>query len=173
MNDPRPLPKPVALGATCALLSVIFGFMLGGAFGGAEDKVKGKLEASGQAALETVYKGDAAAKDAVVKKSWTYLIRAHLHGGAIGAAALGGIAILVLMTRLDAVAQYSALAFGLGGLIYSLFWLAAGLKAPGLGSTGAAKEALRFIAIPGAGLSILGAIGTLACVIRDGLLAKR
>jgi hypothetical protein len=173
MNDPRPVPKPVALGATCALLSVIFGFLLGGAFGAAEDKVKGRLEASGQAALESVYKGDAAAKDAVVKKSWQYLLRAHLHGGAIGAAALGGISTLVLLTRLDPIAQYSALAFGLGGLIYSAFWLLAGLKAPGLGSTGAAKQALEFMAIPGAGLSILGAVGTLACVVRDAVLGKR
>lgn len=172
MNTPMAVPRPVALGAVFALLSVLSGFGLGGAFGAKEDALKARLEASGQAALETAYKGDAAAKDAVVKKSWQYLIRAHLHGGAIGAAALGAIAMLLLLCRLDRLAQASALSFGLGGLIYCLFWLLAGFMAPGLGGTDAAKKALELVAVPGAGLSLLGAAGTLVCVLRDALLRR-
>jgi len=34
--------------------------------------------------LQSAYQGNVAAKDAVVKKSWEYLKRAHLNGGAIG-----------------------------------------------------------------------------------------
>lgn len=172
MNRPEAVPRPVALGAVFALLSVLFGFALGGAFGAKEEALKGRLESSGQAALESVYKGDAAAKDAVVKKSWQYLLRAHLHGGAIGAAALGAIATLVLLCRLDFLAQASALCFGLGGLVYALFWLLAGFAAPGLGGTGAAKQALELVAVPGAGLSMLGAAGTLVCVVRDALIRR-
>jgi hypothetical protein len=172
MNRPEAVPRPVALGAVFALLSVLSGFVIGGVFGAKEEALKGRLESSGQAVLETVYKGDAAAKDAVVKKSWQYLLRAHLHGGAIGAAALGAIALLVLLCRLDLLAQASALSFGLGGLVYSTFWLLAGFAAPGLGSTGAAKQALELVAVPGAGLTLLGAAGTLVCVLRDALLRR-
>lgn len=162
----RPVPRTIAAGACLSLLAILFGFVLGGAFGAVESSIKKRLDDSGAAVLDSVYKGDVAAKDAVVKKSWEYLKRAHLHGGAIGTAALASTAALMLLCRLGMAAQLSALAFGAGALLYSLFWLMAGLMAPGMGSTGAAKEALSFVAIPGAGLSILGACGTLFSVAR-------
>lgn len=171
MNDGiRDVPRTVAAGACLSLLAVIFGFGVGGAFGAAEDAIKARLDGSGTAVLESVYKGDSAAKDAVVKKSWQYLIRAHLHAGAIGTASLASIATLVLLCPLGPAAQASALAFGAGALLYSSFWMAAGFLAPGMGGTGAAKEALSFIAIPGAGLCILGACGTLFSVVKARLL---
>ena len=43
---------------------------------------------------------------------------------------------------------------GGGALLYSTFWLAAGLTAPTVGGTGEAKEILSFLAIPGAGLCL-------------------
>ncbi len=49
-----------------------------------------------------------------------------------------------------------SLCLGLGALGYSVFWMLAALKAPGLGSTGEAKEALKLLAHPAAGLCILG-----------------
>lgn len=169
-DSSRAVPKTVAAGACLSLLAIIFGFVIGGAFGAAEGAIKKRLENSGNAVLETVYKGDAAAKDAVVKKSWQYLIRAHLHGGAIGTAALASIGALILLCPLGPVAQASALAFGAGALLYASFWMIAGFMAPGMGSTGAAKEYLSFIAIPGAGLCLLGACGTLFCVAKARLL---
>lgn len=159
-----PIPASIRAGALLALTAILLGFVLGGAFGAFEDVVKGRLEASGNAALATAYNGDVAAKDRVVSKSWEYLKRAHLHGGAIGAAALGSIAILLLTTRLGPIARLSAPAFGAGALIYSIFWLVAGFAAPGMGSTGAAKEAFKWLAVPGAGLAILGVVGTMVAV---------
>lgn len=169
----RTVPKPVAAGAVLSLLAVIFGFALGGAFGAAEAAIKGRLESSGAAALETVYKGDAAAMDAVVKKSWAYLQRAHLHAGALGTAGLASIALMILLCPLTLPAQLSALAFGSGALLYSAFWLLAGFMAPGMGSTGAAKEALELVAIPGTGLSLLGALGTLFCVAKASFFSPK
>lgn len=168
-----PIPKPFSVGILLALLAILLGFGLGGVFGAAEDQMKQVLESSGTAVLDTVYHGDVAKKDAVVAKSWEYLQRAHLHGGAIGTAAMAAIAVLLLLSRRGLLACLSALAFGAGALLYSTFWLWAAWKAPGLGSTGAAKEALEFIAVPGAGLSMLGAAGTLLVVARDALLAGR
>lgn len=172
MTTDTPMPKPMAAGLCLALLTIFFGFALGGAFGAAEAPIKKRLADSGTDALETAYAGDAAARDAVVKKSWEYLQRAHLHGGAIGTAAVASILTLFLLCRPGAVPTFSALAFGAGALLYSLFWLIAGFKAPGMGSTGAAKESLQFIAIPGAGLCLLGLAGTIVSVVKDRLLAK-
>ena len=163
----RSVPKSIAAAVCLSLLAIFFGFALGGAFGAIEGPIKKRLADSGTAVLQSVYKGDIAAKDAVVKKSWEYLQRAHIHGGAIVTAALASIATLILLSRLGLVAQLSALAFGSGALLYSLFWLLAGFMAPGMGSTGAAKEFLSFIAIPGAGLSIVGLSGTIYSVIKS------
>jgi hypothetical protein len=116
--------------------------------------------------FETVYQGDATRRDAVVSKSWSYLKRAHLHGGAIGAAALASILLLGMLGSAGLLERASAVAFGAGSLLYSTFWLAAGLTAPSVGSTGEAKDALGFLAIPGAGLCLLGIGGTLLCVLK-------
>jgi hypothetical protein len=158
--------KPLAPGIILALLSIAFGFILGGSFGAAEDSIKGHLRSSADVVFDTVYEGDASRRDAVVSKSWSYMKRAHLHGGAIGAAALASIVLLGLFGNPGPLERYAALAFGAGSFLYPLFWLAAGLTAPSVGSTGEAKEALGFLAIPGAGLCLLGIGGTLASVLR-------
>jgi len=54
---------------------------------------------------------------------------------------------------------------GFGGLGYGLFWLFAGFLAPGMGSTGAAKDAVGLLAQASAGsfyiaaLALFGALG--------------
>lgn len=158
--------KPLLPGAILALLSILFGFLLGGLFGAIEDSIKGQLRASADAVFDTVYEGDETQRDKIVDKSWTYLKRAHLHGGAIGAAALASIVFLGLLGNVGILERLSSLALGGGALLYAVFWLVAGFTAPGLGSTGEAKEALGFLAIPGAGLCLLGLGGTLVCALR-------
>jgi hypothetical protein len=153
-------------GIILALLAILFGFGLGAAFGTVEESIKAHLNGSAEQVLDSVYHGDVSKKEAVVSKSWIYMKRAHLHGGAIGAVALASICLLVLLGHTGALERLSAFALGAGSLVYSLFWLLAALKAPGMGSTHAAKESLGFIAIPGAALALLGVLGTLAAVVR-------
>lgn len=167
MNPPgRTASKPMVVGACLALLAILLGFTLGGAFGLVEGTIKKHLDDSGSASLQSAYAGDVAAKNAVVAKSWVYLQRAHLHGGAIGAAALASILAMILLARPGTSTNVSALAFGAGAILYPLFWLLAGLTAPAAGSTGAAKESLTVIAIPGAGLCILGLCGTIFSIAK-------
>jgi len=166
-SQPAANLRPLAPGIILALLSIAFGFLLGGSFGVAEDRIKGQLRASADGVFEAVYHGDADKRDAVVAKSWVYMKRAHLHGGAIGAASLASIVLLGLFGSSGLLERISAVAFGAGALLYSTFWLVAGLTAPGLGSTGAAKEGLGFLAIPGAGLCLMGIAGTLLSTLRQ------
>ncbi len=157
----------MAPGIILSLLSIGLGFVLGGLFGVAEGAIKNHLRSSAEVVLDTVYDGDTNKLDAVVSKSWTYMKRAHLHGGAIGAAALASILLLGLFGNPGWLERISGAAFGAGALVYSGFWLAAGLSAPSVGSTGEAKEALGFIAIPGAGLCLLGIGGTILSVVKS------
>ncbi len=158
---------PLRAGILLALCSILLGFGLGGVFGVAEDSITARLDKTGTRVLEEVYQGDVASKDQVVRRSWGYLKRSHLHGGAIGATALACILVMAGLGRGGALEKVSAAAFGAGALLYSAFWMTAAFRAPALGGTHAAKEALSFVAIPGAGLCLVGLIGTLAVVIRS------
>lgn len=158
--------RAARLGALIAVLTVLFGFGLGGVFGFKEAIIKSALAARATAVTATVYHGDAAAAKPVLDKAWTYMQRAHLHAGASGTAAMALIATLVLAGVPARAARITSLLLGLGALGYSVFWLWAGFLIPGLGSSGPAKEALRWLAIPSAGAMLLGTLCTLVLTAR-------
>ena len=150
-------------GTLLALLTILFGFAFGGAFGAFEGALKGGLTARAEAVGDSVYGGDVVKMKSVVDKSWTYYKRAHMHGGGIGAVALGGILLLAALHRPPRRARQGvSLALGLGGLGYATFWLLAARAAPGLGGTDAAKESLSWLAVPSAGLLLLGVVAVIA-----------
>lgn len=153
-----------------ALLTLLYGFGLGAAFGTAEDGMKGSLKTSAQEVYETVYKGDKAEMSKVTDKSWTYFKRAHLHANGMGAASLGMIILLSLLKGQSVMRMITAIGLGAGALGYSLFWLFAGMMAPGLGSTGLAKETLAWLAIPSGVMFLSGTIAVLVvfvwCVLK-------
>lgn len=158
--------KPLAPGIFLAFLGFTLGFGLGAVFGANEDAIKGKLKADADAVLATAYAGDAAKAKAVVDKSWVYMQRAHLHAGVLGACALSLILLLALLEPPGWPARLAALALGFGALAYGAYWMLAGFKAPGLGSTGAAKESLEWVAIPGSGAVILGFLATVVLTVK-------
>src|SRR5690625_1782953 len=80
-----------------AVLTIVFGFGLGIVFGANEGAIKSRHEAAATAVRESAYGGDDAAIQAVLDKSWVYAQRAHLHGGAIGTAAVALILVVVLL----------------------------------------------------------------------------
>jgi hypothetical protein len=154
-------------GVVLALVTILFGFGLGGAFGAFEEPLKAGLTERGEAVRDTVYGGDAAKMKSVVDRSWTYYKRAHMHGGAIGVVALGGILLISALRRPRVwMRRGVSLALGVGGLGYAAFWLLAARAAPRLGGTDAAKESLSWLAVPAAGLLLLGlsAVIVLTCI---------
>ena len=163
---PAELLEAALPGLTLALFTVLFGFAMGGIFGLNEGMIKGRLADSAAAVTTTVYEGDVAAAEPVLAKSWAYMQRAHLHAGAIGTAAIGMILVLLLIGTTRSTMRVLSLALGAGGLGYSVFWMWAGFIAPGLGSTGAAKESLRWLAMPSAGAVMLAAAAVVVLCVR-------
>ncbi len=162
--------RTVRLGLVLSVFAICFGFVLGGLFGAIEDTLKAGLMQQGQMVLTEVYAGDLEKLQAVVNKAWTYFKRAHMHGGGIGTATLG---LCLLLAHLPASSHWwarktlksgTATALGLGAVGYPAFWLWAGWRAPAMGSTGAAKESLRLLAISSAGLLLIGTFATLVLV---------
>lgn len=163
----RAFPLRAALpGLAFAVFAVLFGFAMGGLFGLNEAIIKDRLAASAAAVTATVYNGDAAAAEPVVAKSWDYMQRAHLHGGAMGTAAIALIGVLLMIGTSPRVTRVLSLALGIGSLGYALFWMWAGLRAPGLGSTGAAKESLRWLAMPSSGAVMLATVAVAFLCVR-------
>ena len=158
-------------GLTLAVLTLLFGFGLGIVFGLNEDAVKSRFSASAAAVQETVYRGDPAAAKPVLDKSWSYAQRAHLHAGSLGTSAIALIVTLLLVGTGPVLTRALSLAFGIGGLGYSIFWLWAGFRAPGLGSTGAAKESLAWLAMPASGMFV--AATAVVAVLCAGAMVRR
>ena len=138
-------------GMLLAVATLLFGFGLGIVFGLNEDLIRDRQRAAANDVLATAYQGDAAKVQPVLDKSWSYMQRAHLHAGSLGTAALAMTVVVLLLGTSRAATRAIALALGAGGLGYSIYWLLAGFRAPGLGSTGAAKESLAWLAIPSSG----------------------
>ncbi len=163
--------RPHVAGLLLAFLGLFLGFGLGAAFGANEDALKGHLKEEAAAVLATAYEGDQAKADKVTAKSWTYMKRAHLHAGVLGASALAVIVVLALATAPSLPGRACSTLVGLGAPLYGLFWLLAALSAPGLGSTGAGKDANEWVAILGSGSVLLGTAGA-AVLIAVGLLRR-
>ncbi len=163
----------ILLAILMAVLACLFGFGIGGALGAAEDSIEGFLESSAKAVMETVYHGDDGKADKVTSKAKRYIIRAHLHGGVMGTAALALIWVLLTVRPCRIRNRVLSLALGAGALGYPLFWLLSALKAPSLGGTGAAKESLRWLAIPSSGLFLLGTLAVVAVLVRGIFASKR
>lgn len=136
----------VKYGILVAIIAILFGGLMGLSFGCCEDSVKGALKSSSEKALSGVYGGDQAKADKVVKKSWVYMKRAHLHSQTMGVISIA-FSLLVAWLSFPSRAQFGiSLLSGLGSLGYGVFWMLAGALAPGMGSTGAAKESIALIA---------------------------
>jgi hypothetical protein len=154
---PQQLHK-IRFGLTLAMISFVLGFALGISFGAAEAQIKTHLKSRAAVVLDSVYRGDEQRAERVWKKSWSYFKRAHLHAGAMGAAALAMMLLAVQLPGSQLLKTTSANMLGVGAVGYPLFWLLAGLRSPTLGDTHMAKESLAWLAIPSASLFTLGTL---------------
>lgn len=150
--------RPALPGVFFSVLTLLFGFGMGIVFGVNEDAVKSRLKADAEAVKATAYKGDDAAVKLVLERAWTYMKRAHLHAGGLGAAGLVLALVVVALGAGAGATRWISLALGVGGLGYSIYWMWAGFRAPGLGGTGPAKESLKWLAMPTSGAVLLATI---------------
>ncbi len=157
--------RAASLGLGLAVATILFGQCMGIVFGLNEDLIKSRLEADAAGVQATVYKDDATASKAVLAKSWNYMQRAHLHAGGMGTTAVALIIVLCMVGASRMLTALISLALGAGGLGYSVFWMWAGFRAPALGSTGAAKESLKWLAMPSSGGFVLATVAVLIVVV--------
>jgi uncharacterized membrane protein YebE (DUF533 family) len=153
------------LGLVLALLTIMYGQGMGIFFGVNEQAIKNQLKASATAVRETVYQGNDAAMKTVLDNSWNYMKRAHLHAGGMGTTAFALMIMVGLLGTSRRVTLLLGLALGVGGLGYSVYWMWAGFRAPGLGSTTAAKESLKWLAMPTSGMFVVATVAVLVLLV--------
>lgn len=157
--------RAASAGLVLAILTIIYGQGMGIVFGLNEDIIKNRLKASAAEVRDSAYKGNDAAIKAVLDKSWNYMQRAHLHAGGMGTTALSLIVLLCLLGTSRRTTAAVGVALGAGGFGYSVFWMWAGFRAPALGSTSAAKESLKWLAMPSSGAFVLATVAVLILLI--------
>lgn len=147
--------RPALAGLFLAVLTLLYGFGMGIAFGGFEESFVTRLKNSAMAVTDTIYKGDEARMKVVLDKSWVYMQRAHLHAGGLGASSLALILVTAFIGTPVWLLRVVSIGLGGGSFGYSLYWMWAGFRAPALGATGLAKESLKWLAIPSSGAVVL------------------
>lgn len=142
--------KPVALGMVFAVLTMFTGQVVAMVVGAAEPQVEHWIESTLAAHPDNP---DLANKSpaAIASKSFRYILRGHFHGTGIGALSVG--LILALASSWVGVRwkRNLALAVGVGGFLYPLCWLGAGLLMPYVGKA-AAKHAFDWLVFPAVGV---------------------
>jgi hypothetical protein len=164
---------PVRLALVIGLLTLLFGFLLGAFFGGAEDAMKELLHNKGKVVLESVYQGDVAKLESVQSKSWTYFKRSHMHANGIGVVTLFLAFLFAALPIKGFVQTVPPTIFALGGLGYSIFWILAGLAAPELGATDLAKASYGWLAIPSTALMLIGLLSAILVSINQLFIQKK
>jgi hypothetical protein len=155
----------IKYGVLVAIISILFGGLMGLSFGCCEDMIKDNLKTSSKAALSGVYQSDQAKADKVIKKAWVYMKRAHLHSQAMGVISIA-FSLLVAWLNFPASAQLTvSLLSGFGSMGYGVFWLVSGFLAPGMGSTGAAKDSVALIAQASGGAFFVAGITLFSLIV--------
>lgn len=123
--------RPVKIGLALAILTILFGVLLGALFGINEDWFKNYIQ-SGITANPQLFKDAAKEQDAI----WRWVQRAHFHAGGVGAFSLGLIILTALTSMSDRRKQITAALIGLS-IFYPLTWLSLFLYAPHIGRAAA------------------------------------
>lgn len=148
--------SPMKIGALLALLTLLLGFGLGAVFGLAEDTIKDRFLETAKDTLASSADDPEQAARSLTGRAWTYMKRSHLHANGLGTSALAMILLMMFLPAGETLKKVTSLLLGIGALGYSTFWLLAAQRTPALGSTGAAKESLRWLAMPTSAFLLVG-----------------
>lgn len=165
--------RPTVFGLIFSLLSILFGQGLGVLFGAVESDLKANLKARAEQAPAQVYADNPEKKAKALSKAWAYVKRAHMHAGGMGTTALALILLLAAVGGSATVSRALSAMLGVGSFGYSVYWLWAGFRTPGMGGSGPAKESLSWLAMPSVALFCLATLGTLIWVSMQLLRAEK
>lgn len=155
----------IRYGVLLALIAILFGGSLGLSFGCCEEDIKAAMHRQSGAVMAEKYEGNQALADKVIGKSWVYLKRAHLHSQTMGVISIVLSLIAAWLAYPPPLQRAISLLSGFGSLGYGVFWLLSAALAPGMGSTGAAKDSVALVAQASAGSFFIASILLFALLV--------
>ena len=120
--------RPIQWGALISLIAILMCVLFGMIMGADEAGLREAWKNQGMAFLDSFYKGDEAAVDAMVGVAFETYLRAHVHWGAIGAVTLGMSFIFLLIKVPNWYSQVGSIFLGLGALLYPISWYTISIK---------------------------------------------
>lgn len=156
----------VKWGFALAIFTILLGFILAAAMGGAEAQIKAFWSASAQPGLATIYNNDPQKITAIVERSWKMMQRAHMHAAAIGAASLALMYLLAYLNVATLYKKWISILLGIGTLGYSLSWLYTAFAAPVIGNIPATKASIHLLAAGSIGMLLLGTAAILVFSVK-------
>ncbi len=151
-----------------AITAMAGGVLIAIFFGANEKLFEQRIAAGLERNAEIQAMADPVAKAAKIKteasKNWRYYQRFHFHAASIGAMTMGLLLFLSRVEAPDKLKLSAAYLTAVGGFLYPLVWLFAGIYGPEMGRH-QAKEAFAIFGYSG-GLFLVGALLTLGLAAR-------
>ena len=166
---PNTFWNPIRWGLVLCVSAILFSFVLGAWMGANEGFFKDDFKQTVKVNAVKIFGNDKAKMDRAEERAWTYTKRAHMHAAGVGASGLALLALLPLLNVSARMKSLIAVGYGLGALGYPLSWLIAGYRIPVLGTTGAAKASIAWLAEPAAGLLLVSTTLILILCVRWGI----
>lgn len=160
MNRYRDDLRALWFGLLLSLLTLLAGFGMGVAFGAGEQQLRGALTdlATESVAASTQTDGPHMSAEARVEKAWTFLRRSHLHANGMATTSLVLIGLTPLLGAHRRVQRMIASLLGLGSAGYAAFLIAAAVRTPIMGDPTLAKESMKWLAMPSAGVYVIATV---------------
>jgi hypothetical protein len=161
--------NPVRWGLVLCVATILFSFVMGAWMGADEGFFKNDFKQTVKANAVKVFGNDKAKMDRAEERAWTYTKRSHMHAAGVGPIGLVLLAPLPFLNVSARMQSLIALGYGLGSFCYPLTWLIAGYRIPVLGTTGAAKASIAWLAEPAVGLLLLSTAMIFGLYVRWGI----
>jgi len=142
-------------GLLLSMATLLGGFGLGVVFGAFEQPLRAELAELATESIAADPGLTSSSPETRVEKAWTFLRRSHLHANGMATTSLILIGLTPLLGAARRTQRAIASLLGLGSAGYAAFLVAAAFRTPVTGDPVMAKESLRWLAMPAAGVYII------------------
>ena len=154
------------LGLILSIGTLLMGFGMGVVFGAGEKPLRGALTELAAESIAATPGESVLSAEGRVEKAWTFLRRSHLHANGMATTALILIALTPMLGAHRRTQRMISSLLGLGSIGYASFLIVAAYRTPVMGDPVLAKESLKWLAMPSAGVYVIATCVFLGLLIR-------
>ncbi|HZW07059.1 MAG TPA: hypothetical protein VFF65_08035, partial [Phycisphaerales bacterium] len=166
MNRYREDLRALWLGLLLSMGTLLGGFGLGVVFGAFEQPLRAELTGLATESIAADPGAPSYSAESRVEKAWTFLRRSHLHANGMATTSLILIGLTPMLGAARRTQRVISSLLGMGSAGYAAFLVVAAFRTPVMGDPVIAKESLKWLAMPAAGVYIIAACLFTALLVR-------